>query len=352
MKRTVSQVLQNWFESHKRELPWRGTNDAYKIWLSEIILQQTRVNQGLPYYDKFVRQFPTVYKFAEASEEEILKNWQGLGYYSRGRNMLKCAQKVVESFNGVFPNTYRDIKSLPGIGDYTASAILSFAYNLPFAVLDGNVYRFLSRYYGIDTAINSNEGPKTFKPLADSILDKQNPANHNQAIMEFGALHCKPKNPACLSCPFNEECVGFRTEKVDQLPVKKASKPRTIRHFNYLVVHNSDSTFIQKREGRGIWQNLYEFPLIETEEVVNKAQLISDVERMFNVRNVRVSNAFEARHILSHQEINAIFWVVEDSSFGFSGNSNIFEVGFNDLENQYAVPILMAKFLERIKPKN
>ena len=178
---------------NKRNLPWRQTNDAYKIWLSEIILQQTRVNQGLPYYLKFEENYPTIYDFAQASEEKILQLWQGLGYYSRGRNMLKCAQQIVNEFDGKFPNTYSEIIKLKGIGDYTASAILSFAYNLPHAVVDGNVYRLLSRYNGVDTPINSTDGQKLFKALANEVIDPSNPAQHNQAIMEFGALHCTPK---------------------------------------------------------------------------------------------------------------------------------------------------------------
>ncbi len=343
-------TLQMWFNTHKRELPWRKTNDAYKIWLSEIILQQTRVSQGLPYYNKFEHAFPSIDDFAEASEGQVLQLWQGLGYYSRGRNMLKCALQVKNQFDGRFPKTYKEMVSLPGIGDYTASAILSFAYNLPFAVLDGNVFRFLSRLYGISTAINSSEGTKVFKQLANELLDQGNPANHNQAIMEFGALHCTPKKPLCHSCPFQEDCVAVRTNKVDELPHKLKAKPRTKRYFNYLILNTKlGTTYIQQRQNKGIWQGLYEFPLIESKSALTESEILRQSKDLLNGGNNLIYKAFQTKHVLSHQEIYAVFWTVEDSSFRFNGNSNIFEVGFEEIQSTYAVPVLIAKFLNNVK---
>lgn len=338
---------------NKRNLPWRQTNDAYKIWLSEIILQQTRVNQGLPYYLKFEENFPTVHDFAQASEEKILQLWQGLGYYSRGRNMLKCAHQVVNEFGGKFPNEYSEIVKLKGIGDYTASAILSFAYNLPHAVVDGNVYRLLSRYYGIDTPINSTEGQKLFKALANEVIDRSNPAQHNQAIMEFGALQCTPKQPKCSTCPLAESCVALRTKTQDRLPVKQKAKARRKRYFNYLVVISPQrSCYLQKRTGKDIWEGLYEFPLVESDKALNVDELLLQIDENIagdTTTQHTINKSLTVKHILSHQEIFADFWIVPHAAIDFSGNSDIFEVRFEDLEDTYAVAVLTSKFLRHFE---
>lgn len=350
MKTPVSFKLQKWFETNKRELPWRNTKDAYRIWLSEIILQQTRVDQGLPYYQKFIQHYPTVYDLAQSTEDEVLKLWQGLGYYSRGRNLLKCARMVVDQYQGNFPDNYKEIKSLPGIGDYTASAVLSFAYTLPYAVLDGNVYRFLSRLFGEHTVINTPKGNRLFKALADEIIDQARPDLHNQAIMEFGALHCTPKSPKCNSCPFETECLAYRTGKVELLPVKMKPKPRKKRYFNYIIPSGEKTgILIRQRDNRDIWAGLYEFPMIETETAISEdifSHLISDKIDCTAHHIIRHS---EKKHILSHQEIYAVFWIVHTSSFRFPINWNIFEVDIEELNAKYAMPVLLTNFLDKLR---
>ena len=212
--------LIKWYNFNKRELPWRSTSDPYKIWLSEIILQQTQVNQGLSYYLKFVEEFQTVKDLAKAPADKVMKLWQGLGYYSRARNLHEAAKNIVNEHKGEFPKAYEDIRALKGVGDYTAAAIASIAYNLPYAVVDGNVYRVLSRIFGIETPIDSTSGKKEFNELANELLTKKNPADYNQAIMEFGALYCRPKNPDCTNCIFNDKCEAYRLNKINLLPVK------------------------------------------------------------------------------------------------------------------------------------
>ncbi len=346
MNYSFTVTLQKWYINHKRPLPWRDISNPYLIWLSEIILQQTRVSQGLPYYERFVEQFPTIKDLAAASEDEILTLWQGLGYYSRGRNMLKCAKMIVANYDGVFPSEIKEVKKLPGIGDYTASAILSFAFDQAHPVLDGNVYRVLSRYYGIDIPINTPLAFKTFKSLAGEILDKKNPAQHNQAIMEFGALHCTPKKPDCGACVFNETCVAAREGKVQNLPVKLKAKAKRIRHFNYLVVLSNDKTWIKKRKSKDIWQGLFEFPLLETPQALSNAQFITSVDSEFGITNPQVKKVDSIKHLLTHQTIYADFWVVTSSHFNFNGISDTFEVDLQALGTEYAIPVLISKFLE------
>ena len=264
----------NWYYEHQRNLPWRETRDPYKVWLSEIILQQTRVAQGMPYYLRFVEAFPTVHDLANAPEEQVLKLWQGLVYYSRARNLHATAKTVVEDFDGKFPDTYKGLKSLKGVGDYTASAIASFCFDAPEPVVDGNVYRVLSRYFGIDIPINSTEGIKYFKELAREVMDSENIRDYNQGIMEFGAIQCAPKNPYCLLCPLQESCVALQENKVDQLPVKLNKTKIRNRYFNYLVLLDDDgNTILEQRRGKGIWQNLYQFPLIESERMLQAKEL-------------------------------------------------------------------------------
>ena len=259
-----SNKLISWYLQHKRDLPWRETQNPYYIWLSEIMLQQTRVAQGLPYFMKFTTAFPTVFDLANASEEAVLKLWQGLGYYSRARNLHKTAQIVAFEMNGVFPENYTNLLKLKGIGDYTAAAIASFSYNECVPVVDGNVFRVLSRYFDVENDISIQSTKKVFAALALELMPKNNPAQFNQAIMEFGALQCVPKSPNCIICPFNESCAALMKNKVDKLPVKNKKIKVTNRFLNYLIYNDSkNNTIIQKRTEKGIWQNLYEFPLLE-----------------------------------------------------------------------------------------
>ena len=303
-------TLINWFAENRRDLPWRHSPSPYQVWLSEIILQQTRVNQGWDYYLRFTERWPTVADLAQASEEEVLKMWQGLGYYSRARNLHHCAQQVVNEYGGQFPADFEKLKQLKGIGDYTAAAIASIAFNLPHAVVDGNVYRVLSRLYDIDTPININEGQTLFAQLADELLNREQPGLHNQAMMEFGALHCTPKNPNCLLCPFQAQCLAFAHQTVMQRPVKLPKVKVTTRYFNYLVIRINGSVYLHKRSGNDIWKNLYDFPCIESEtpmtveEVVASEKFIQLIEKKpFSI--TKVSPFYT--HKLTHRTLLAQF---------------------------------------------
>ena len=336
--------LTDWYSNNKRDLPWRNTKNPYHIWLSEIILQQTQVKQGLPYYKAFIKQFPTVFDLANASEEAILKLWQGLGYYSRARNLHATSKHIAFDLNGKFPNNYKDLLKLKGVGDYTASAIASIAFNEVAAVVDGNVYRVLSRYFGIETPINSTDGIKEFKKLASSLIDREQPALFNQAIMEFGATQCKPKNPYCIVCPLNESCVALQKNLIDVLPVKlKKTKIKT-KFFNFLVcIDNNNNTILEKRTSKGIWQNLYQFPLIES----NKS-LSSEEFHLLNLENSVLSdivfdyylyNAEDKIHKLSHQHLHTKFWIIETDNL--SNNT----ISIKDIKT-YPVPVLIGDFIE------
>lgn len=308
-----SKKLILWYLAHKRDLPWRTTAIPYYIWLSEIILQQTRVEQGLPYYQAFVNEYPTVDNLANASEEEVLKLWQGLGYYSRARNLHATAKYISNELNGVFPISYKELIKLKGVGDYTASAIASICFNEVTAVVDGNVYRALARYFGIFTPINTSLGTKEFKNLAQQLIDADNPGDHNQALMEFGARQCKPQNPDCDTCIFNDSCIALQQKNISILPVKlKKTKVKNI-YFNYIVlISKNEKTFLQKRIGKGIWQNLYEFPLIETEKDFNISELNSlpifeDISRKFEIKSLVLYNEIPILHKLSHRNIYTRF---------------------------------------------
>ena len=303
-------TLINWYAENHRDLPWRHDPTPYEVWLSEVILQQTRVNQGMDYYLRFVEKWPTVSALANASEEEVLKMWQGLGYYSRARNLHKCAKQVVEQHHGEFPADYEQLKQLQGIGDYTAAAIASIAFNLPHAVVDGNVYRVLARLYDIDTPININEGQKRFAQLADELLNHKQPGLHNQAMMEFGALHCTPKTPTCLLCPLQAQCLAFAHQTVMQRPVKLPKVKVTTRYFNYLVIRINNSVYLHKRSSNDIWRNLYDFPCIESEQSLSVQEVIATEQfqqlignRSFTIHNV--SPVFT--HKLTHRTLLAQF---------------------------------------------
>ena len=306
----IQDTLARWYETHKRELPWRSNPTPYYVWLSEIILQQTRVNQGFDYFIRFVGKWPTLHDLAQATEEEVLKMWQGLGYYSRARNLHKCARQVMEQHGGQFPADFEQLKQLQGIGDYTAAAIASIAFNLPHAVVDGNVYRVLARLFDIDTPININEGQKLFSQLADELLNREQPGLHNQAMMEFGALHCTPKNPNCLLCPLQAQCIAFAHQTVMQRPVKLPKVKVTTRYFNYLVLRIDDCVYLHKRSDNDIWKNLYDFPCIESpksmtvEEVIASEKFIQLIEnKPFTI--IKASPIFT--HKLTHRTLLAQF---------------------------------------------
>lgn len=268
--------LLGWYATHKRPLPWRKDRDPYKIWLSEVILQQTRVTQGLPYYERFLKAYPTVHHLASATEQEILHLWQGLGYYSRARNLHRCSQYIVEKLGGKFPQTYRELLKLPGIGAYTAAAVASMAFGEQVAAVDGNVYRVLSRLFGIEDDIGTGKGQKIFRQLAQKIVPKQEAGNYNQALMEFGALHCTPQKPQCATCPFQNECVAYQTNKQALLPIKKRRIKVKKRFFHYLIIHFKDRVFVKKREEKDIWQGLHDFYLIEDTLLYDQLETLND----------------------------------------------------------------------------
>lgn len=335
-----------WYLQNKRDLPWRSTLNPFYIWLSEIILQQTRIDQGMLYYLKFVKNFPTINDLASASEEEVLKLWQGLGYYSRARNLHFSAKYIVNELQGEFPKSYNELIKLKGVGDYTASAVASICYNEPTAVVDGNVYRVLARYFEISTPINSTKGIKEFKQLAQQLLDVKNPGTYNQAIMEFGARMCKPQNPNCELCPLNSSCIALSKKIIKELPVKEKKIKIKKRYFNYLVIQTEDNkTKIVKRE-KGIWQNLYEFPLIETLNKIDENQLITHQKfsELFKTHStsVKLFNNEVKVHKLSHQHIYTKFWVVKTKA------SKDFTLSWNALK-KYPVSTLIDNFLNQYK---
>lgn len=320
-----SKNIRNWYNIHKRDLPWRNTNDPFKIWLSEIILQQTRVSQGLNYYIKFTNRFKNVKHLAEASEDEILSMWQGLGYYSRGRNLRKAAIQVMEEYNGKFPTDSKELKKLKGIGDYSSAAIASFSSNEKIAVVDGNVYRVLSRLFGISTPIDSTSGKKEFNDLANTLISPNHPAEHNQAIMEFGAKQCTPKKPSCHKCIFSSNCEALNLNSVFELPIKSKKLKKKSRYFHFFLDIKDDQILIEKRSERGIWANLYQLPLIESEDGPLP----------------KIKPIFETKHLLSHQKLYCSFYKSNSND-----EKNRIRVKITEL-HKYALPVVIDNFLKQ-----
>ncbi len=310
-----SNTLLEWNETeNNRQMPWKGESDPYRIWISEIILQQTRVQQGMEYYNRFIAAFPDIKTLSGASENEVYKLWEGLGYYSRCKNLLATAKFINEELNGRFPDKYEDILTLKGIGTYTASAIASFAFNQPFAVLDGNVFRVLSRFFGKEIPINTTEGKKFYSRLAQSLLNKKAPGKYNQALMDFGAIICKPAAPLCLLCPLQKKCVALLKNKVTALPVNTKKISQKERFFNYLVVEYDHQIYVRKRTGKDIWQNLYEFTLIETKVGLDETKLTVNKE----IKKILNQADFTIKYIspkisqkLTHQLITGRFIHIE-----------------------------------------
>ena len=302
------QALATWYQSNKRDLPWRHTTDPYIIWISEIILQQTQVVQGLGYFNRFIERFPNVKSLAEAPLDEVLKLWQGLGYYSRARNLHASAQQIMIQFHGEFPTEHAQVLSLKGIGEYTAAAICSFAYQQPFATIDGNVYRVLARYFGIDTPIDSTEGKKLFSVLATELLDREHPDTHNQAMMEFGALQCTPSSPNCDACPLQNSCIAYNHKRITELPKKTGKTSVRARYFNYIFMNLDTKTYLHQRGPKDIWQGLYEFPLIETTQATNVEELLKSepFQTLTDGQSFTILGTSPTKkHVLSHQHIFA-----------------------------------------------
>ena len=342
----ITEII-GWYQQNKRDLPWRNTSDPYIIWLSEIILQQTRVEQGMPYFHRFAERFPTVSDFAGADEEEILKLWQGLGYYSRGRNMHHTAQIVMEQHAGYFPRKYDELIKLKGVGEYTAAAISSFSSNEAKAVVDGNVFRLLSRYFGIHEPINSGKAKKIFTDLANELIDENQAGLSNQALMEFGSLQCRPKNPLCESCVLRLSCEAFNKGLTAALPKKTKKQAAKNRFFNYIIAAKNNQVLFNKREGNDIWQNLYEFPLIESEIALTSSELLrsSEFQKMFG-KNARVrSDHGPVRHILSHQRIQARFIFIESFEDNYAEQKPWFYADIEDLD-KFPSPKVIFAFLK------
>lgn len=346
----ISNTLSSWYLVNKRELPWRDISDPYLIWISEIILQQTRVNQGISYYIRFIERFPTVADLALSDEDEVLKYWQGLGYYSRARNLHKAARQVMTDFGGIFPFEHADVLKLAGVGDYTAAAICSFAYDQPFAVVDGNVYRVLSRLFGIETPIDSGTGKKEFAGLAQELISKSDPGIHNQSIMEFGALQCVPVSPDCAACPLQLNCRAYELSIVDKLPIKSKKTKVTNRYFNYFFIELGGKTYLQKRIAKDVWQNLFEFPLVEADSLLTVEELMETdgFKNLFSgigeVEVVKISNPM--KHILSHRVIYAQFVTVKITDEN-AVLSELIKTSLAEID-QFAVSRLMELFLEDI----
>jgi len=341
----LTKSLIAWYLQNKRDLPWRHTTNPYYIWLSEIILQQTRVAQGMPYYISFLSAFPTVFDLANASEEQVLKLWQGLGYYSRARNLHKTAQHVAFELDGIFPDNYNDLIKLKGIGDYTAAAIASFSFNENVPVVDGNVFRVLARYFDIETDIANASAKKEFAALAYELMPKDNPAIFNQAMMEFGAIQCVPKNPECLVCVLKSGCLALKLGKVNQLPVKSKKAKAKNRFFNYIVFEDENQhSIIQKRSAKGIWHNLYEFPLIESENEIGFDIFSSELMRRTFIQNPIISiselNEISQIHKLTHQHLHIKFWKV---SVGGT-LENALEI---ETLKTFPFPIVIYNFIEK-----
>jgi A/G-specific adenine glycosylase len=329
--------IAEWYRRNARDLPWRRTKNPYLIWLSEIILQQTKVEQGLAYYQKFSSSYPTVQRLAEASEQDVLNLWQGLGYYSRARNLHFTAKQIVSEWNGEFPKSYATLLQLKGIGKYTAAAIASFSNDEAVAVVDGNVYRVLSRVFDIDLAIDSTAGKNHFFQLAQELIDTENPAEFNQAIMEFGALQCTPKKPNCWNCPLSENCLAHAHQTIAERPVKsKKSKVRN-RFFHFLFFEHNGFTWIEQRTEKDIWQNLYQFPLIEQDE--NNEDF--DIKTHTHLSPIHVSKPIT--HILSHQKIHAVFYHFDGTPAAMHDNWQMIK---RENLQDFPLPRLIDRYLE------
>lgn len=347
----ISKRLFDWYAENKRELPWRQTSDPYIIWVSEIILQQTRVNQGMEYFLRFTKRFPDVKSLAEAEEEEVLKFWQGLGYYSRARNLHAAAKSIMQDFGGVFPREYKEVLSLKGVGEYTAAAIVSFAWNQPYPVVDGNVFRVLSRLFALDEPIDSGKGKRLFTDLAGKVMDRERAGLHNQAIMEFGALHCTPATPQCMFCPLIDKCMAYATGNVLQYPVKQQKAKTKNRYFHYFhIIYNNVYTYLNRRTEQDIWKGLFEFPLIETDEPVDFAALQqTDAFRSFfeGIDDLHITVEMTGRkHVLSHRIIYADFYRVEIRTEG-KGLQPYRKIPVEEIE-KYAIPRLIHIYLENL----
>ena len=341
--------LFTWYDGHSRELPWRSTRNPYHIWISEIILQQTRVAQGYDYFVRFIERFPTVESLADAAEDDVMRMWQGLGYYSRARNLHHAARQIVAM--GGFPDTYDAIRSLRGIGDYTAAAIASFAFDIPRAAVDGNVCRVWSRVFGVDEPIDTARGKQLIQEIAQTLLPTTHAAKYNQTVMEFGALQCVPRNPDCLSCPLMHKCVAFAEGRVGELPSKSHKTKVTSRYLTYLYIHTDEALLLHKRTADDIWRNLYELPLIETPEATEASGLFATPEFAqwhSLLPHYLYKGCVEGiRHVLSHRVLHASFHELEVQGT-LPCPEGFVVVSFDEL-HRYALSRLIERYLQGIR---
>lgn len=336
-----------WYNKNKRDLPWRNTTDPYLIWIAEIILQQTRVAQGLGYYLRFTSEFPTVFDLANANEDKVLKVWQGLGYYTRARNLQKAAKRIVKQYKGKLPGSYDELITIEGIGPYSAGAIASFAFKQVVPAIDGNVYRVMARIFGVFSSPHTSKGKKEFFNLVLELMDRRHPDVFNQALLDFGALQCTPLAPKCDDCPFREYCYAYRNNVIDSLPLKpKRNVPRD-RYFNYIMMVYGYDTFISKRKGNDIWVSLYEFPLIETNTLINEGEvaMLTEWRTIFRGVNVKVKHVSPpVKHVLSHQTIYARFFIVELNEVPRFVKKNFIQTPKSELD-AYSIPTLIDSYL-------
>jgi A/G-specific adenine glycosylase len=340
-------ILAQWFSLNQRNLPWRNTTNPYHIWVSEVVLQQTRVVQGIGYYHRFIDEFPTVFHLAHATDDEVLKVWQGLGYYTRARNMHLAAKRIVDECNGIIPNTFEQLLGVKGLGHYSAGAIASFAFKEAVPAMDGNVYRVLSRIYGLFASPFTVKGRREFHNLVMDLMDMNKPDSFNQALLDFGALQCKPRGPMCHNCPFAMYCYAFRNNIIDSLPVKaKKTEPRS-RYFTYIIIRYNEDTFIAKRKGNDIWHSLYEFPLIETDTQADPLQILKHPKwkLLFERRKVEILHTSNTiKHQLSHQTIMCTFIIVRIRSITKALSTEFVRVNSASLSH-YSTPRLIDSFI-------
>ncbi len=344
-----TQSLLRWYKNNYRDLPWKHTNDPYKIWLSEIIMQQTRVEQGMPYYLRFVAQYPTIRQLAAAPIDDVLKLWQGLGYYSRARNLHYAALQVLDDYDGKFPSTYAELLKLKGVGTYTAAAIASFAFKEPVAAIDGNGYRILTRFFGIDLPIDTTTCKKQITLLAQELVPEKEPDAFNQALMDFGSAVCTPQKPACETCPLQIACAAYTKNMVAQLPVKSKKIIVRPRYFHYLLLKYGKNTYLRKRDKKDIWQGLYEFPMIETETALTPLKLFKTNEWMSIIGTYKpkiLYHSLPIKHQLSHQTIWATFFVLDLTTEPTSLATGFQQVSISNIAN-YAFPQLIERTLHQ-----
>jgi A/G-specific adenine glycosylase len=354
MTKKISAIIQLWYSENKRDLPWRNYKDAYTIWLSEIVLQQTRVKQGLPYFLKFKKEFPSIEDLAQAPIDQVLKMWQGLGYYSRAKNMHSTAVFIEKELNGKFPESFDKIMKLKGVGEYTASAIASIAYKHANAVVDGNVIRVLSRYFGVEDAYDIQPGRGIIKQIAMDQLDAVNPGNYNQALMEFGSLQCRPNKPDCNSCPLHHDCYAFTNNRVQVLPFKSKKTAVHAINYHFAVVRSKGKTYMSQRDETGIWNSLFQFPLLEskaTKITINNI-LLSIKDKGLELNDFKLQSVVNINHVLSHRKISATFWEIDSENVSINANSAIFEMELDLINKRLAIPRLIEKYLDYKSDQN